>query len=259
MKSEYVLIHAAPIKHYGIKGQKKGVRRFQLDNGELTAAGKARYGVGAYGKKVGKTRSSAPSVSAVDSKNPWSKRASAVAPTPTKKETKDNLGQNGGRPYTTPYTQTVAKGRRKVFRTAITVPGATVHKETGINAKKAPAATVGAKTQGAILKAQNAVRVTTQNKAGNSSGNKQLASPAKVDKDKLSSRGNEKTRDNVIKVGADLADIVSDRVKTRDAIAKTQNLLEAASKAGKQIDNGAVDTLKKKDLVKIKSGKNTRR
>ena len=27
MKSEYVLIHAAPIKHYGIKGQKKGGRK----------------------------------------------------------------------------------------------------------------------------------------------------------------------------------------------------------------------------------------
>lgn len=30
--------------HYGIKGQKKGVRRFQNDDGTLTAEGKARYG-----------------------------------------------------------------------------------------------------------------------------------------------------------------------------------------------------------------------
>lgn len=314
MKSEYVLIHAAPIKHYGIKGQKKGVRRFQLDNGELTAAGKARYGVGmsnpatdgthkggyftgntgktmkkmkdyllrntnyrmddastaaglggralvgAYGKNVGKTRSSAPSVPAVDSKTPWGKRASAVASTPTttpsKKETKDNLGQNGGRPYSTPYTQETAKGRKKNVTGSTT--GASKNDKLTLE-EKAPASTVGAKTQGAILKAHNAVRVTTQNKSGNSSGNKQLASPAKVDKDKLSSRGNEKVRDNVIKVGADLADIASDRAKQIDVITKTQNLLETASKASKQMDNGAVDTLKKKDLVKIKSGKNTRR
>lgn len=312
MKSEYVLIHAAPIKHYGIKGQKKGVRRFQLDNGELTAAGKARYGVGtsnpatdgshkggyftgntgktmkkmkdyllrntnyrmddastaagvdgralvgALGKKVGKTRPSAPSVSTTDSKNPWTKRASAVASTPaTKKETKNNLGNNGGRPYSTPYTQTVASGRKKNV-TGSTV-GASKNDKLTLE-EKAPAATVGAKTQGAILKAHNAVRVTTQNKSGNSSGNKQLASPVKVDKDKLSSRGNEKIRDNVEKVGADLADIAGDRAKQIDVITKTQNLLGAASKAGKQMDNGAVDTLKKKkDLVKIKSGKNTRR
>ena len=34
------------IAHYGIKGQKHGVRRFQNEDGSLTDAGKARYGVG---------------------------------------------------------------------------------------------------------------------------------------------------------------------------------------------------------------------
>ena len=341
MKSEYVLIHAAPIKHYGIKGQKKGVRRFQLDNGQLTAAGKVRYynskdffedhyeknknggrpyttpydyespeekaqramknakmvptwvsydrfnkayskmaghghgamekasnaaGIngraltGALGKKVDKKTSSI-STETPKTSDSWGKRIAAVNEKPpiasTKKETKNNLGNNGGRPYSTPYTQTVASGRKKNV-TGSTV-GASKNDKLTLE-EKAPAATVGAKTQGAILKAHNAVRVTTQNKSGNSSGNKQLASPVKVDKDKLSSRGNEKIRDNVEKVGADLADIASDRAKQIDVITKTQNLLGAASKAGKQMDNGAVDTLKKKkDLVKIKSGKNTRR
>ena len=45
--------------HYGIKGQKKGQRRFQNEDGTLTAEGKERYGIGndkrAYGsvRKVG--------------------------------------------------------------------------------------------------------------------------------------------------------------------------------------------------------------
>ena len=45
--------------HYGIKGQKKGRRRFQNEDGTLTAEGKERYGIGdekrAHGsiKKVG--------------------------------------------------------------------------------------------------------------------------------------------------------------------------------------------------------------
>lgn len=178
MKSEYVLIHAAPIKHYGIKGQKKGVRRFQLNNGELTAAGKSRYGV----------------------------------------------STSGNRPYSTPYSepQDTASGRKK--NVTGTTSGATVDKSKSYKVskpnttleEKAPAATVGAKTQGAILKAHNAVRVTNQK--------------------------------NAIKAGADLADIASDRVKTREVITKMQSLF----------DNGAVDTLKKK-MVKIKTGKNTRR
>lgn len=171
MKSEYVLIHAAPIKHYGIKGQKKGVRRFQLDSGELTAAGKSRYGVSTSGNK----------------------------------------------PYSTPYNepQGTVSGRKKNITG--TISGATVNKSKSY-------------------------------KVANGTNN-QLASPVKVDKDKLSSRVNEKARDNAIKVAADLADNVSDRVKAMDVIAKIQN----------SFDNGAVNALKKKDLVKIKSGKNTRR
>lgn len=34
------------LAHYGIKGQKHGIRRFQNEDGSLTEAGKARYGVG---------------------------------------------------------------------------------------------------------------------------------------------------------------------------------------------------------------------
>lgn len=32
--------------HYGIRGQKRGLRRFQNEDGSLTPAGKERYGVG---------------------------------------------------------------------------------------------------------------------------------------------------------------------------------------------------------------------
>lgn len=39
------------LAHYGIPGQKWGVRRFQNEDGSLTAAGKERYGVG---DKMGK-------------------------------------------------------------------------------------------------------------------------------------------------------------------------------------------------------------
>ena len=35
---------ASYLIHYGIKGQKKGVRRFQYEDGTLTEEGKRRYG-----------------------------------------------------------------------------------------------------------------------------------------------------------------------------------------------------------------------
>ena len=47
--------------HYGIKGQKWGVRRFQNEDRTLTAAGKERYGRGdgsSFGKKMKKAASS---------------------------------------------------------------------------------------------------------------------------------------------------------------------------------------------------------
>jgi hypothetical protein len=348
MKSEYVLIHAAPIKHYGIKGQKKGVRRFQLDNGQLTAAGKVRYYnskdfyddhyeknknggrpyttpydyespeekaqramknakmapmlasydrfnkayskiggaghvamekatkaagvngralVGAYGKNVGKTRSSAPSVPAVDSKTPWGKRASAVASTPastpaTKKETKDNLGQNGGRPYSTPYTQTVASGRKKNVTGSTT--GASKNDKLTLE-EKAPAATVGAKTQGAILKAHNAVRVTTQN---GSSGSSNKSTPTKESSNSYDGRklkeknAYDESRDAKKKAVKNNMAVATEHLMVdtaRSAINAASTTAKPKSNVIKDLDNGAVDTLKKKDLVKIKSGKNTKR
>ena len=39
------------MQHYGVKGQKWGVRRFQNEDGTLTAEGKARYG---YDESTGK-------------------------------------------------------------------------------------------------------------------------------------------------------------------------------------------------------------
>lgn len=38
--------HETALAHYGIKGQRWGVRRFQDESGSLTAAGKERYGRG---------------------------------------------------------------------------------------------------------------------------------------------------------------------------------------------------------------------
>ena len=40
--------------HYGIKGQKWGVRRYQNEDGSLTTAGRQRYGVGEAIKNVGR-------------------------------------------------------------------------------------------------------------------------------------------------------------------------------------------------------------
>ena len=45
--------------HYGIKGQKHGVRRFQEKDGTLTAAGRERYGVGEARAKLVKAKTSA--------------------------------------------------------------------------------------------------------------------------------------------------------------------------------------------------------
>ena len=39
-------IYQAELYHYGIKGQKYGVRRFQKEDGSLTEAGRKRYAVG---------------------------------------------------------------------------------------------------------------------------------------------------------------------------------------------------------------------
>ena len=40
------------IAHYGIKGQKHGVRNYQNEDGSLTAAGRDRYGVGKFERKI---------------------------------------------------------------------------------------------------------------------------------------------------------------------------------------------------------------
>ena len=44
------------LQHYGIKGQRWGQRRFQNQDGTLTAEGKARYGVNKVGDSLRKTR-----------------------------------------------------------------------------------------------------------------------------------------------------------------------------------------------------------
>lgn len=45
---EEVMTMSNEIQHHGIKGQKWGVRRFQNDDGSLTAAGRKRYGEDRY-------------------------------------------------------------------------------------------------------------------------------------------------------------------------------------------------------------------
>ncbi len=40
------------LEHYGIKGMKWGVRRFQNSDGTLTSAGKKRYGSSANPRKA---------------------------------------------------------------------------------------------------------------------------------------------------------------------------------------------------------------
>lgn len=40
------------LAHYGTKGQKWGVRRFQYEDGSLTPAGRERYGMGERGNKM---------------------------------------------------------------------------------------------------------------------------------------------------------------------------------------------------------------
>ena len=48
----YDFIRESDLAHHGIKGQKWGVRRFQDDDGSLTAAGKERYRSGTEGKQL---------------------------------------------------------------------------------------------------------------------------------------------------------------------------------------------------------------
>lgn len=45
MEKEYITKINGELYHYGIKGQKWGVRRYQYENGQLTAEGKNRYNI----------------------------------------------------------------------------------------------------------------------------------------------------------------------------------------------------------------------
>lgn len=53
--SDYI-IASGELQHWGIKGQKWGVRRYQHTDGTLTAAGRKRYAKEAYEKEVEETR-----------------------------------------------------------------------------------------------------------------------------------------------------------------------------------------------------------
>ena len=170
--------------HYGIKGQKKGVRRYQYEDGTLTAAGKLRY------------------------------------------------MNNGNSNWPTSKDEDSASGRKK--NVTGTTNGASANKTSGINAAKKTANV--AKKIGEDARIATAFMNEMREKAGNSGTNKQLASPAKVDKEKLSSRGDDekKAQDNAKKarkVAGDFADIASDRIKTIDVLAKTLNSLKTSSKA----------------------------
>lgn len=55
--------------HYGIRGQKRGLRRFQNEDGSLTPAGKERYGVG-----NGPLRSSSKKETVKEAKNNYEKK-----------------------------------------------------------------------------------------------------------------------------------------------------------------------------------------
>ena len=45
--------NATYLIHYGVKGQKRGIRRFQNEDGSLTAEGKEHYGIGDGTRKPG--------------------------------------------------------------------------------------------------------------------------------------------------------------------------------------------------------------
>ena len=51
----FVENYNAELYHYGVKGQKWGVRRYQNKDGTLTPAGKKRYGMGDNGELVKKS------------------------------------------------------------------------------------------------------------------------------------------------------------------------------------------------------------
>lgn len=287
MKSEYVLIHAAPIKHYGIKGQKKGVRRYQLDNGQLTAAGKIRY-YNTNSNNGGRPYSTPYTQETANG------RKKNVTGTTSGASANKSSGVNAAKASDTAYA-VMAKAIDPVEKANAKVE-AQRKKQEEVNAKRNTAietAAYNAQTKygtpkkiyeiasGTNKAVDDAVRKSKVNnlgnnggrpystpytqgsstgKSGNSGNKKQVAAPTKfVDKENLKSEAQRKISDNTAKIGADLADKASDRVAIMNAVSKIQNAIKTSSSAAKQMDNGAVDTLKKKDLVKIKSGKNTRR
>ena len=78
--------------HYGIKGQKWGVRRYQNKNGDLTAAGKKRYSDTSSTKKTSKSVSKTRSKPTSTKKNSQTKRKQKKTPV---QKTTSALGKIG--------------------------------------------------------------------------------------------------------------------------------------------------------------------
>lgn len=53
MNNNYIITEGGELRHWGIKGMRWGVRRYQNEDGTLTTSGKKRYRSDAVGEKSG--------------------------------------------------------------------------------------------------------------------------------------------------------------------------------------------------------------